>query len=238
MNITRIASSASIASATALSLALAAPASAAEVVLTFDGLACSSTNSGAVDRQCSTNGDRIGNNYGTTSLVTISSAIVPGATGAGSNLFHYETTAFGGVGPGVYGFNNSSRETASSITFTPAAGYELSILDFRYFRSNSTSLRSSFEIVDAAGTQLFTETGSGGTVTVNTAFSSGPLTFLFYSERGNPVVADLRYDVRAVGASTNPGAVPEPATWAMMIGGFGLVGGAMRRRVNTRSVAC
>lgn len=26
------------------------------------------------------------------------------------------------------------------------------------------------------------------------------------------------------------GAVPEPASWAMMIGGFGLVGGAMRRR--------
>ncbi|MBY0520051.1 MAG: PEPxxWA-CTERM sorting domain-containing protein, partial [Sphingomonas sp.] len=25
-------------------------------------------------------------------------------------------------------------------------------------------------------------------------------------------------------------AVPEPATWAMMIGGFGIVGGAMRRR--------
>jgi hypothetical protein len=24
--------------------------------------------------------------------------------------------------------------------------------------------------------------------------------------------------------------VPEPATWAMMIGGFGLVGGALRRR--------
>jgi opacity protein-like surface antigen len=27
-----------------------------------------------------------------------------------------------------------------------------------------------------------------------------------------------------------PGVVPEPATWAMMIAGFGLVGGAMRRR--------
>lgn len=27
-----------------------------------------------------------------------------------------------------------------------------------------------------------------------------------------------------------PGAVPEPATWAMMIGGFGLAGAAMRRR--------
>jgi hypothetical protein len=28
----------------------------------------------------------------------------------------------------------------------------------------------------------------------------------------------------------NAGAVPEPATWTMMIGGFGIVGGAMRRR--------
>jgi len=32
------------------------------------------------------------------------------------------------------------------------------------------------------------------------------------------------------GPVTVPGAVPEPATWAMMIGGFGMVGGAMRRR--------
>lgn len=40
---------------------------------------------------------------------------------------------------------------------------------------------------------------------------------------------------RAVGFSLNgvtvtPGAVPEPATWAMMIIGFGAVGGALRRR--------
>jgi len=33
------------------------------------------------------------------------------------------------------------------------------------------------------------------------------------------------------------GAVPEPASWAMMVGGFGLVGGAMRRRSRTLATA-
>ena len=31
-----------------------------------------------------------------------------------------------------------------------------------------------------------------------------------------------------------PGGVPEPASWAMMIGGFGLIGGALRRRQSVR----
>ncbi len=34
----------------------------------------------------------------------------------------------------------------------------------------------------------------------------------------------------AGGPTAPPGAVPEPSTWAMMIGGFGMIGGAMRRR--------
>ena len=35
---------------------------------------------------------------------------------------------------------------------------------------------------------------------------------------------------------TDAGAVPEPASWAMMIAGFGLVGAAMRRRGGQRSI--
>jgi len=31
--------------------------------------------------------------------------------------------------------------------------------------------------------------------------------------------------------------VPEPATWAMMIMGFGAIGGIMRRRVRERRLA-
>jgi phosphatidylinositol-3-phosphatase len=46
----------------------------------------------------------------------------------------------------------------------------------------------------------------------------------------------------AAGANTmsdlfKPGAVPEPATWAMMITGFGLVGAALRRRVAKSAMA-
>jgi hypothetical protein len=37
--------------------------------------------------------------------------------------------------------------------------------------------------------------------------------------------------------SAAPGAVPEPATWALMIAGFGLTGAAMRRRRVTAAVA-
>ncbi len=39
------------------------------------------------------------------------------------------------------------------------------------------------------------------------------------------------YSTRDVGSfvETN-GAVPEPATWAMMLTGFGLIGGLMRRK--------
>lgn len=32
--------------------------------------------------------------------------------------------------------------------------------------------------------------------------------------------------------------VPEPATWAMMVGGFALVGGAMQRRRVVARIAC
>nr|WP_295113528.1 PEPxxWA-CTERM sorting domain-containing protein [uncultured Caulobacter sp.] len=33
-----------------------------------------------------------------------------------------------------------------------------------------------------------------------------------------------------IGTTNTPGAVPEPATWAMMLAGFGLLGGELRRR--------
>lgn len=81
--------------------------------------------------------------------------------------------------------------------------------------------------------------GSGLTFTVDGVSFSGPTQndgfFGFTSDTafstilvsgGNEVhnFDDVRFGVAAAGA------VPEPATWAMMVGGFGLLGGALRRR--------
>jgi hypothetical protein len=47
-------------------------------------------------------------------------------------------------------------------------------------------------------------------------------------------ISDFNYwhldDVSVTLSSSTTGAVPEPATWAMMVSGFGLMGAAMRRR--------
>ena len=50
------------------------------------------------------------------------------------------------------------------------------------------------------------------------------------SDDEHSLTANLIRFVDQVNPVSSVGAVPEPATWAMMIVGFGLVGGALRRR--------
>ena len=98
----------------------------------------------------------------------------------------------------------------------------------------------------------FSASLSGGEVTA-LSFATGPTSFalrnggrpigesetLSFNVAGTPAngfltaVNSSRYgpqDGEAFIDQVAPGGVPEPATWAMMIGGFGLVGGVMRRR--------
>lgn len=77
---------------------------------------------------------------------------------------------------------------------------------------NLASLQAGYYIL-AIGSSFMTET-EGRTGVANT-----------------PLIFDLAYNTSFNSATAvTIGAIPEPATWAMMIAGFGLVGASMRRR--------
>ena len=70
------------------------------------------------------------------------------------------------------------------------------------------------------GSAVSTSTGDHG---LNLAYDLGTLL------NGSSVTLTYAYAVGdKIDEVGNPGVVPEPATWAMMIAGFGMVGGAMR----------
>jgi|EndMetStandDraft_4_1072995.scaffolds.fasta_scaffold08568_6 hypothetical protein len=59
------------------------------------------------------------------------------------------------------------------------------------------------------------------------------LTGSFVDETGDPRDTHFAFDVLGVDTATGPGGgggIPEPSTWAMMLAGFAVVGGALRGR--------
>ncbi len=108
--------------------------------------------------------------------------------------------------------------TDLTLTFTLAAGSVFTLASFL----GADDLRD--ETVDFFHTAKMTGVtlSGGGTITS----SSGTLN----------LKSDGSYGYAAVQA-LDVAAVPEPATWAMMIGGFGFVGVALRRRGRGRALA-
>lgn len=131
------------------------------------------------------------------------------------------TYPFDSVSDGVYTY---------SETFS-LAGYQAATASFTgQFASDNT--------VDSIKLNGTTLAGSGGSFTSYQSFDSAGATFNaglntltfvvrnFASTNSNPT--GLRVEVTGSAA-----VVPEPALWAMMVVGFGLVGAATRRRVRT-----
>ncbi len=86
-------------------------------------------------------------------------------------------------------------------------------------------------LVDTAATQNFNFFG----VTSDTAFTSFTLSAGAIAPAGTS--PSIVFDNIRFGSANVSAAVPEPATWAMMLVGFGMVGAAVRRRQAKTSVA-
>ncbi|MFW2828860.1 PEPxxWA-CTERM sorting domain-containing protein [Sphingomonas sp. ID0503] len=86
----------------------------------------------------------------------------------------------------------------------------------------------SFTVPNSPVSAYYTPTGYNN-FSITSTNGIGGFDILGYAQ-GNVIVDNLN-------AVTATAAVPEPASWAMMIAGFGLVGGAMRRRTRVAYAA-
>lgn len=123
------------------------------------------------------------------------------------------TFSFHGLSNQLVGFDLSDPGVAFAQT------------EFRIFGGTATELTMTF--VDTAG-EVFSETFA---IPANGFFNASVVDgqpIDYFSLSANGTIGDVR-QVR-LGGIIDFIAIPEPATWAMMIVGFGGVGGLMRRR--------
>lgn len=140
------------------------------------------------------------------------------------------------VGTGLYG---TPRNTIANNYWTPLPGTIAGTHDL--FGFNLT-----FSGTGAVDVVLGTNLGSYTFSNVSAPYQA----FAFQGFKADAGEYFTNFSINALNGSGNlvmttdyklgtagPGAVPEPATWAMMIGGFGMVGGTMRYRRRKTTVS-
>ena len=137
-------------------------------------------------------------------------------------------------------FATANGTAASGSDYAPTNGLLM-------FPSNVTTATISGQVLfDNFGTIVLNGNQIGGTVTgynsltpfgTNANFFVAGLNTLSFilNNTGGPEA----FQVAGLTVTAEPvaGTVPEPASWALMIAGFVMVGATMRRRVGTKTVA-
>ncbi len=207
--------------------AAAAPAQGAVTTLDFSGNICGASGNGA----CSAS-SIIGAAYGDSPEIDVSYRSVYAATGVvDENFLRHWTVGYGDLRGIAFGGGGT---TFSEIAFTPTAGYEVSLLGFDIATWQGAHPTVPVKILSGGGVTIFDSTISTNTplhnaLAVNSAYFADGIILRWGPNGYNVGVDNIRFDVRAID-SGGGSAVPEPATWAMMIAGFGLAGGAIRTR--------
>jgi hypothetical protein len=206
-----------------LSVAPITAAHASEQVISFDqGNYC---NGGEL---CANNA-AIDAGYGSTNQVTVGMGGLYDGYPTGP-MFYYER-GFGDLVGVAYGNKGSvDFRTSSRITISALSGFEVRLksFDLGCFGGAANCQSANYSVQPGGGPLVrgSISTGYPGHSTVTFGTGYGNVIDLFFGSGENVGIDNITYDVRPIVAA----GVPEPATWAMMILGFGMVGGAMRRR--------
>jgi len=186
-------------------------------------------------------------------LLFASVVAVPSAHAVTLDLSKFERNDYG---PGFWTssetFNLSAGATGTTLNITGFAADDRAVLLLNGIEILSTAI-----FADGGGTGLFQYTAGGANVThvfdvggrpeepfqplnlvINSGFLTGTNTLSFII---NDTYAGLNGDTVSTAGPTAfnfrgsvsfnvASAAPEPATWLLMIAGFGMVGGALRRR--------
>ena len=114
---------------------------------------------------------------------------------------------------GPYYFNIGSNFTLNGSAFSPSADPLILVWDVN--NDGTSDLNGSNALVD---TSIFFPTAKAGDSFVILFTATDAITKQFTQSKAN-----------IIAIAATQGAVPEPTTWALLIGGFGLAGAALRR---------
>lgn len=213
-----------------LALAPMTPAMATEQVITFtQGNYC---NGG----ELCTNNAPIDMNYGSTEMVT---AVLSSTLNSAPNgpLYYYERGFGDLVGVAYSNKGPVSPNALGYIHIVAKSGYELTLKSFNLacFNDIGNCRNAAYYAMPGGGEFLSgtTSTEYPGHTTLSFGSGYGDSLRIWFGVGENVGIDNIRYDVRQIAAA----AVPEPATWATMVLGFGLVALARRRRQRIAIVA-
>lgn len=192
-------------------------AAGASTTITFD----------ASSDQCVSNGSRcvMRQTYGDTAAVDVSYQNIK-ADGTVVGVAQQFYSNFGDLG-NVLTAGSYLDGTLGQVTLKARDGYKISLLDFDFAGYVNFAPTLPLKVMDLLGNELVAgvfSTGDGSThrsLAVNSAFLDG-IVIRWGPDSSVGGIDNIRYDVQA--------AVPEPATWAMMILGFGGMGALLRHR--------
>jgi len=169
---------------------------------------------------------------GTAGFVWTASPTIDTTAGtfAGSSLF--TTSATGGFAGSEGAGSSSGTLSFSNVVGTTLDAALANFINFGDF-AFSVSKVTTQGYVNAGGSISASLYLLGTTIADGFEATPNSVTLTFNSTGGSPFTASATLSNPP--SDVTP-AVPEPATWAMMLGGFGLIGAAMRRRRTDVSV--